>query len=138
MSEILKKLVKLKKQEADLKIGIATAQKEAIEEAMEHGKTGTIASIKGAKIVLKLMPVKPKPTKEILELQSTVDYRINRLKNIHEAEINELEALQRHITNRVLELLSDKEIKNLEFEIAQKFSELQGEMQPQISVTLPK
>ena len=138
MSEILNKLVELKRQEADLKIGIALAQKEAIAEALKVGQTGTIASIEGAKVVFKLVPVKPKPTDEILEFQKNLEAEKTALDCKYAQKIDSLNYAISILKEKIRLFLQSDRTVYFERQIEELTSELEGEMQPQISVTLPK
>lgn len=134
----LQRLVELKQEEANLKIQIASFQQLAIEEALTIGKTGTIAIINGAKIIFKLMPVKPKPTEEIFYLQKNLAEKVDRLAKVHSSRIDNIDCAIRDLSKEKALLLENEETLIVQFEIDQKFSLLKGEMTPQISVTLPK
>lgn len=127
----IEKLVELKKQESELKIAIAAAQELAIEEAIGFGKTGSIGTFDGAKVILKLLPIKVKTPLEIQELEYEATELENDLYLVNQSEILQLK-------DRIDYLCSCDRSKELRIIINAKMSEMPKELIPQISVTLPK
>ncbi len=69
----LSELVELKRQEKALSERIKHVHRRAIEHALPLGKIGSLGVFNQAKVILKFVTVKPKPTDEVVMLQAQLD-----------------------------------------------------------------
>lgn len=129
--ESFKALIALKKQERELAEKIKVVQQMAIDDAMTFGKTGQLDTIDGAKVVFKLVTVKPKPTNEIQIMMEQLEFLKDKLKATNSSRITELEAELKALT-------TNSEIQEIESEIEEAMGKISGEKVGQIAITLPK
>jgi hypothetical protein len=138
VSRAFQYLVLLKRQQKELDAEIKEAQEVAIQEAIASGKTGQIAQIDGAKITFKLVPVKPKPTEDISNMQERIGFLQTSLKVINEARIKEINSAVEVLNAEMRSLTVNDEILELEQAIEEDMAKLTGEKVGQIAITLPK
>jgi hypothetical protein len=124
------RLIKLKRQEAQLKNDIKLAQESAVEYAIGLGKIGQVANIEGAKVTFKLVTIKPN-TSMMKAIQEDIADIKAELEEQHAEEIAQLK-------RRLEELTTNEDILELEEKLAQEIAENEGEKKPQIAITLPK
>jgi hypothetical protein len=124
-------LIQLKKQEKELAEKIKSVQKMAIEDAMSFGKTGQLDTIDGAKVVFKLVAVKPKPTNEIQIMMEHLEFVRENLQKSNSSRIAELKAELEALT-------TNPEIQEIESEIDAAMGAIASEKVGQIAITLPK
>ena len=136
--DVFQALVSLKQQEKTIAAQIKIAQSEAIAEAEKLGKTGKIGAFSDGSIVFKYVPVKARPTKEIVELQQRLFDVKASLITLNDRQVRELQTEMEILQIKMKALQSNSETVGLEIEIASLIAELPQESVPQISVTLAK
>ncbi len=125
----LSELVELKRQEKALTERIKHAQQRAIEHVLPLGKIGSLGVFNQAKVILKFVTVKPKPTDEVVMLQAQLDKIREALLLVNRERIEQLESELQSLKNNA-------ETAKLQAEIDAQMALLAGEKKPQIQVIL--
>lgn len=131
----IEQYVELRKQEASLKQSLEAAKQAATAEAMELGQLGQLGVYAGAKVTLKFVPIKPKPTPEIQQLIEWAEHQQQLCEAANQAKIAELSAQVEALQVQVEALRTNPERKATLAEVEQLMAQLAGEKQPQLAVS---
>lgn len=128
-------LIELKKQESALAIAIKDKQQEALEWHFSNEDTkqltGKVAEIDGASVTIKFVTKKPTATPEIKAMLDRAAKIEKALKTANKLQIFALES-------KISDLSTNEESLTLTCQANQLLSSLEGEVTPQIAITLPK
>lgn len=134
----IEKYVLLKQYEAQIKAEMEAVKQAALDAALEMGKIGQIGEYAGAKVQLKMVTVKPKPTPEIQQLIEEAEWEREKAIKKNQAVIARHEAMIQALKQEIEELSTTPEQLAILSEISQKMTALEGEKQPQLAVVFPK